>query len=174
MLKVLETAVAKQAETVDSALRGQNSFPSVCFHAPYMEVLDWELGLSVCPSQTYTTVCISQLTSGLTLQCFSAPELPLTKYRLTSVFVSSRVCVCVRFLSKCHICVPCMLFDMVLLTQEEFLCQCSGAKWGVIVVPNSIRTRRLVSQLSVETITHARQDTGGSIPHPTPGALRPH
>lgn len=64
MLKVLEREMAKtnRGQTVDSALTGQKSFPSVYFHTPYMEVLDRELGLSVCLSQTYTTVCISQLT----------------------------------------------------------------------------------------------------------------
>lgn len=108
-VKVLQTAVAKQAEhrqAVDSALRGQKSFPSVYFAAPYMEVLDWELGLSVCLSQTYTTVCISQLTWGLMLQCFGAPELLLTKPRLKSVFVTGHVCLrmCVFPQQKSYMC----------------------------------------------------------------------
>ncbi len=108
MLKVL-SGKTNWAQTVDSALRGQKSFASVYFRGPYMEVLDRELGLSVCFSQTYPTVCISQLTWGLMLQCFSAPELPLTKYRLKSVFVSSCLCVCVFAFSATaiYVCLGC-------------------------------------------------------------------
>lgn len=62
------------------------------------------------------------------LQCFSAPELLLTKYRLKSVFVSSRVCGFWYFLSKSHKSVPSVSFDIVLLKLDDFLGQHSKAK----------------------------------------------
>lgn len=131
MLKVLEREMAKTnwGQTVDSALTGQKSFPSVYFHTPYMEVLDRELGLSVCLSQTYTTVCISQLTWGLMLQCFRVPELPLTKYRLKSVCVSSHVYVSAFFLQMSYVCLQtshvtrCSALDTATY-REVFLCPC--------------------------------------------------
>lgn len=62
------------------------------------------------------------------LQCFSAPELLLTKYRLKSVFVSSRVCGFWYFLSKSHKSVPSVSFDIVPLKVDDFLGQHSKAK----------------------------------------------
>lgn len=84
------------------------------FMLPYMEVLVWELGLFVSVSQTYTTVCISQLTWALMLSWFSAPELLLTKYKF--------ICVC--FLCTCHMHMfgSCLSCDAMKKTQQETVC----------------------------------------------------
>lgn len=94
-LKVQEAAAAKWAEPRRrfSINRTEKLSLGLLFMLPYMEVLDWKLGLFVSVSQTYTTVCISQLTRGLMLP----PMFQCSRAAANKVQVNLCVCVCVSF-----------------------------------------------------------------------------